>query len=74
MKPDASRYNPDPAYLRELIAKTGMTQADVARKIGIGGRSIRRHLADTHAATYTPVPYPVQYAIEMLATTTTPAE
>lgn len=67
MSPDASKYNPSPEYLRELIAQTGMTQSDVARCIGIGGRSIRRHLADVNAATYSPAPYVVQFAIESLA-------
>jgi len=67
MKPNALNYNPDPEYLRELIAKTGMTQAEVARRIGIDGRSIRRYLASTAAATYITAPYTVQFAIECLA-------
>lgn len=69
-RPDATRHNPDPEYLRALIALTGLSQQKVADEIGIGHRLLKYYLT-------TPAPdkesrvatYPVQYAIERLAVT-----
>ncbi|MDR2259994.1 MAG: helix-turn-helix domain-containing protein [Azoarcus sp.] len=65
MLPDATKYNPDPEYLRELIARTGLSQRECARRIGISDRNMRAHI--TRAGKLSPAPYPVQFALESLA-------
>ena len=72
MPPDATRHNPSPDYLRELIARSGHSIRAAARQIGVGERTMRQYLAGqrTHAdGSVTPcvAPYPVQYALERLA-------
>lgn len=66
MKPDASNHNPDPAYLRGLLARAGLSQRAAARRIGISDRVMRYYLTDESAG-YRPAPYPVQFALEALA-------
>ena len=61
MKPDASKYDPRPEYLAELIGSTGLTQAALARKIGADERTIRRWLTGE-----TRFNYRDQFAIECL--------
>lgn len=66
MKPDASKRDPRPEYLRELIAQSGLSQLECARRLGIDGSTLRRYLASgTRRATL--APYAVQYALEQLA-------
>ncbi|MDO4897075.1 MAG: helix-turn-helix transcriptional regulator [Moraxella sp.] len=68
MKPNAqTSYNPDPDYLRELIAKTGLTQKAVAELVGVSPRMMRSYLTFTDNTTYQKAPYAVQFAIECLA-------
>ena len=64
MKPNAKRHNPDPAYLRDLIDRAGLSQREAARRIGITDRMMRYYLADDEASPR--APYVVQYAIENL--------
>jgi hypothetical protein len=64
MRPDATNHNPRPEYLRALIDRSGLSQREAARRIGISDRAMRYHLAD---GTDRPAPYPVQFAIECLA-------
>jgi hypothetical protein len=65
VKPDARLHNPDPLYLRELIAASGLTQVAAAQTIGIDPRVLRLYLSsDPKTST---APYPVQYALERLA-------
>jgi len=62
--PDSSRHNPAPAYLRELIERSGLSQIKAAHRIGVKRRLMReylRHDGDTDA------PYTVQFALEQLA-------
>ncbi|KZC17033.1 hypothetical protein RHOFW104R8_13410 [Rhodanobacter sp. FW104-R8] len=66
VKPDASRHDPRPEYLRALIEKSGLSQVECARLLGIDGSTMRRYLA-SRTATAKPAPYPVQYALEQLA-------
>ena len=66
MKPDASKHNPDPGYLRGLIEQTGLSQREVARQIGLSERVIRQYLANRDTSTALEAPYPVQYCIEQL--------
>lgn len=71
MKPNAqTSYNPDPDYLRSLIAKAGLTQKAVAELVGVSPRMMRSYLTFTDNATYQKAPYAVQFAIECLATQT----
>jgi transcriptional regulator with XRE-family HTH domain len=65
MQPDATKHNPDPLYLRELIARTGLSQSECARRLGISPRQMRAYL--TFVEKKTPAPYPVQFALECLA-------
>ena len=76
MRPDATRYNPSPTYLRGLLARAGVSQQAAARAIGISPRTMRYYLTSPNAAGYRPAPYAVQYALEMLALTrdTQPSE
>ena len=66
-KPDAAKHDPRPEYLRELIAQSGLSQREAARRIGISERVMRYYLADPASGDYRAAPYPVQYAIEQLA-------
>lgn len=66
--PDASLHNPDPDYLRGLIAITGLSQREVAEKIGITFRSLKYYLMTPgDEKEYRVATYPVQFSIEMLA-------
>lgn len=68
MKPNAKlNYNPDPDYLRSLIAKAGLTQTATAELLGIDPRSMRRYLAFPDSPNYQKAPYAIQFAIECLA-------
>lgn len=69
MRPDATRYNPSPAWLRLLLRKAALSQQAAARAIGISPRTMRYYLTSPDAAGYRPAPYAVQYALEMLALT-----
>ena len=64
MKPDASKHNPDPEYIRGLVSSTGLSQHAAAQQIGISARVMRYYLSGERDA-----PYPVQYALEQLAGT-----
>jgi transcriptional regulator with XRE-family HTH domain len=66
--PDASRHNDSPAYLRQLIESTRLSQAEVAQVIGVDARTLRRHLLGE-----TRISYPVQFAVECLAASITAA-
>ena len=46
MKFDPSQHNPSPEYLRSLLEKAGLTQAEAARQLGIGARQMRYYLAN----------------------------
>lgn len=63
MKPDASKHNPDPEYLRSLVLAAGLSQRACAERIGIGDRLMRYYLSGEREA-----PYPVQFALECLQT------
>jgi hypothetical protein len=67
VKPDASRHNPRPEYLRALLDQAGVSQREAARRIGISERLLRYYVAPEHAEDRRVAPYPVQYALERLA-------
>lgn len=63
MKPDARLYyRTEPAYLRELIERAGISQREAARRLGVSDRSIRYYLSGQEA-----IPYPSQFCLEALA-------
>jgi transcriptional regulator with XRE-family HTH domain len=66
VKPDASKHDPSPEYLRALLASAGLSQREAARRIGVSERVMRYYLAPD-AADYRPCPYVVQFALESLA-------
>jgi len=66
MTPDATRHNPDSAYLRSLVERSGLSQVECARRIGLNDSTLRKYLA-TGTRTAAPAPYLVQYALEQLA-------
>jgi len=67
VRPDASKHDPRPDYLRALLDGAAISQREAARRIGISERVMRYYLSDPAAGDYRPAPYPVQYAIEQLA-------
>lgn len=67
MKPDISKYNPDPTYIRALLAKAGLSQRKTAHLLGVSERVMRYYLVSTDNPNYRPMPYTVQFAIECLA-------
>jgi hypothetical protein len=54
------------AYLRDLLAAAGMTQAAAARAVGVDPRTMRRYLS-ADAGARLDAPYAVQFALERLA-------
>lgn len=68
MKPDASRHDPRPEYLRVLLAQAELSQRAAAERIGIPERSMRYYLTEPGTTVrWAAAPYPVQYALEQLA-------
>lgn len=67
MKPDSSKHDPRPEYIRALLDRAGLSQIEAARRLGIGERTMRYYVADPHRGEYRPATYPVQYALECLA-------
>lgn len=67
MKPDATRHNPDPIYLRGLLEKAGVSRSEAARRIGMSRNGFNNYLRDKSEPLYRVVDYPVQFALECLA-------
>ena len=65
MRPDASKHDPRPEYLRALLDQAGMSQREAARRIGVSERMMRYYLADDSVG-HRPAPYAVQFALESL--------
>jgi transcriptional regulator with XRE-family HTH domain len=61
-RPDAKWHRPEPAYLRELLERAGLSQRGAARVLGLTDRTMRHYASGDH-----PMPYPVQYCLEVLA-------
>lgn len=64
MKPNSEKHTHDPAYLRELIERAGLSQREAARRIGVSERMMRYYVSGDPNAPR--APYPVQYALENL--------
>jgi hypothetical protein len=67
MKPDASKHNPDPHYLLELIKQSGVSRRQAAELVGMTWEGFRNYLRDKSHRLYRTVPYTVQFALECLA-------
>lgn len=67
MQPDVAQHNPAPQYLRELIARIGESQREVARRIGVSERTFRQYITDPDNKSYIIAPYVVQFALEQWA-------
>ncbi len=65
--PNADRHNPNPAYLKGLIEDSGLSVAEVARRIGLSRRLLHQYTAPRAAASAREAPYAVQFALECLA-------
>jgi hypothetical protein len=63
--PKATKHNPDPLYLRALIERTGLSQRECARRLGISERIMRMYISVS--GKQSPAPYTVQFALECLA-------
>ena len=63
MIPDATKHNPDPQYLRDLLELAGLSQRGAAAIIGIPERTFRDYLNGNNASEAS---YPVQFALESL--------
>lgn len=66
-KPDASLHKPDPAYLRGLLAKAGVSQRRAAEALGMSAAGLQNYIRDTADPKYRPAPYVVQFALEALS-------
>lgn len=62
MKPDATKHDPRPEYIRKLIERSGLSQVKAAAAIGVDPRTMRRYVLGEASA-----PYLVQFALECLA-------
>lgn len=60
-----TRHRPDPAYLRELLERAGVSQREAARALGIGDRQMRAYLRLPTPEIV--CPYPVQVCLEILS-------
>lgn len=67
MKPDASRHNPEPRYLRMLIEQAGVSQRKAAELLGMSWSGFRNYLRDESDPLYRVADYRVQFALECLA-------
>lgn len=61
-RPDARQHRPEPCYVRELLARAGISQRAAARTLDLDERTMRYYASGDK-----PMPYPVQYCLEVLA-------
>jgi len=64
-QPDIANHNPAPSYLRSLIARIGLSQRAIARRLGIDETLLRRYITRPENASYRRCPYLVQFALEV---------
>lgn len=67
MKPDASRHNPDPVYLRGLLERAGLIRSQAARLLGMSRTGFNNYLRDESDPLYRAADYRTQFALECLA-------
>lgn len=68
MRPDVINHRPDPTYLRELIAKIGLPQRQIARGLGVDETLFRKYITHPDNSGYRECPYLVQFALEQWST------
>lgn len=56
-----TEWCPDPDYVRDLIAETGLSRQGVADRLGVSRRTVFKWLSGE-----TPIPYVAQFTIESL--------
>ena len=64
MRPDATKHNPSPSYLRQLLRRTGLSQREAAEMIGLPLRTLEDFLSAKCKAR---ADYRTQFALEVLA-------
>jgi predicted transcriptional regulator len=67
MKPDATQYNPDADYLRDLLKRSGLSQRAAAATIGLSAAGFQNYIRKPDDKKYRKAPYTVQFALEALA-------
>lgn len=67
MSPETIKLNLDFAHLRSLVSDIGLPQNDIARKLGLQKRQLRRYLGNPQSQSYEPMPYVVYYALNVWA-------
>ena len=70
MRPDIASHNPDPSYLRSLVANIGLSQRQIARDLGVDETLFRKYITHPENASYRECPYLVQYALEQWSAAT----
>jgi hypothetical protein len=69
--PNNDKYNPDPAYVTELIARIGRPQVWIAERVGISRRRLQYLVAGVRMhegqEIHVKMSYPEQFALEVLA-------
>ena len=65
--PDAALHDPDPKYLRALLAMSGMSVPAAAKRLGLATRTLQRYVSDHALAKRWIAPYPVQFGLECMA-------
>lgn len=59
-------HNPEPAYLRGLIDKIGISQRGIAKILQITPQIFRMYITDKSNLSYKECPYKVQLCLEYL--------
>jgi transcriptional regulator with XRE-family HTH domain len=67
VRPDATRHDPRPEYLRALVEQSGLSQVECARRIGLDPATLRKYLMPAGASSRLTADYRTQYALERLA-------
>lgn len=67
MTPEKIPLNLEFKYLRRLIDDIGLSQNEIARRLGLQKRQLRRYLGNPESSSYEPMPYVVFYALSIWA-------
>lgn len=61
VKPNASTYNPDPAYFAALVKSSGLSRIELSKALGVDRRTIDRWINGQRRYSYTD-----QFALECI--------
>ena len=64
MIPNAATHNPDPDYLRGLIAASGVSINECAKRCGVSKSNFKQWLDSKHPSE---APYAIQFCLEVLS-------